>query len=179
MKITPQTYQQMAKEASPPTKSWVTIPSAFLIGGGICTLGELFLNLFTALGADKEAAGAWASICLIFLSALFTGLGLYEKLAKIAGAGTLVPITGFANAIAAPAVEFKTDECAIIGPSHRAPVQGEYDDLVQTSIRKGGGYKRRWEHPLLLFQFDTSNFLPATQDQDTGRVCHTVRYLFS
>ena len=109
MKITPQTYQQMAKEASPPTKSWVTIPSAFLIGGGICTLGELFLNLFTALGADKEAAGAWASICLIFLSALFTGLGLYEKLAKIAGAGTLVPITGFANAIAAPAVEFKTE----------------------------------------------------------------------
>lgn len=109
MKITPQTYQQMAKEASPPTKSWVTIPSAFLIGGGICTLGELFLNLFTALGADKEAAGAWASICLIFLSALFTGLGLYEKLAKIAGAGTLVPITGFANAMVSPAMEFKQE----------------------------------------------------------------------
>ena len=109
MKITPQTYQQMAKEASPPTKSWVTIPSAFLIGGGICTLGELFLNLFTALGADKEAAGAWASICLIFLSAQFTGLGLYEKLAKIAGAGTLVPITGFANAMVSPALESKTE----------------------------------------------------------------------
>ena len=109
MKITPQTYQQMAKEASPPTKSWVTIPSAFLIGGGICTLGELFLNLFTALGADKEAAGAWASICLIFLSALLTGLGLYEKLAKIAGAGTLVPITGFANAMVSPALESKTE----------------------------------------------------------------------
>ena len=81
------------------------------------------------------------------LSALLTGLSLYDNLAKYGGAGTLVPITGFANAIAAPAVEFKTDECAIIGPSHRAPVQGEYDDLVQTSIRKGGGYKRRWEHP--------------------------------
>lgn len=109
MKLTPQTYQKMAEQASPPTKSWITIPSAFLIGGGICTLGEVFLNLFTRMGAEKEAASAWASICLIFLSALFTGLGLYEKLAKFAGAGTLVPITGFANAISAPAVEFRTE----------------------------------------------------------------------
>ena len=82
MKLTPQTYQKMAEQASPPTKSRITIPSAFLIGGGICTLGEVFLNLFTRMGAEKEAASAWASICLIFLSALFTGLGLYEKLAK-------------------------------------------------------------------------------------------------
>lgn len=109
MKLTPKAYQQMAKEASPPTKSWITIPSAFLIGGGICTLGEVFLNLFTGMGAEKEAAGAWASICLIFLSALFTGLGLYEKLAKFAGAGTLVPITGFANAMVSPALESKTE----------------------------------------------------------------------
>lgn len=109
MKLTPQTYQKMAEQASPPTKSRITIPSAFLIGGGICTLGEVFLNLFTRMGAEKEAASAWASICLIFLSALFTGLGLYEKLAKFAGAGTLVPITGFANAISAPAVEFRTE----------------------------------------------------------------------
>ena len=109
MKLTPQTYQKMAEQASPPTKSWITIPSAFLIGGGICTLGEVFLNLFTRMGAEKEAASAWASICLIFLSALFTGLGLYEKLAKFAGAGTLVPITGFANAMVSPALESKTE----------------------------------------------------------------------
>lgn len=92
MKLTPQTYQKMAEQASPPTKSRITIPSAFLIGGGICTLGEVFLNLFTRMGAEKEAASAWASICLIFLSALFTGLGLYEKLAKFAGAGTWCPL---------------------------------------------------------------------------------------
>ncbi len=109
MKLTPQTYQKMAEQASPPTKSRITIPSAFLIGGGICTLGEVFLNLFTRMGAEKEAAGAWASICLIFLSALFTGLGLYEKLAKFAGAGTLVPITGFANAMVSPALESRTE----------------------------------------------------------------------
>ena len=109
MKLTPQTYQKMAEQASPPTKSWITIPSAFLIGGGICTLGEVFLNLFTRMGAEKEAASAWASICLIFLSALFTGLGLYEKLAKFAGAGTLVPITGFANAMVSPALESRTE----------------------------------------------------------------------
>lgn len=109
MKLTPQTYQKMAEQASPPTKSRITIPSAFLIGGGICTLGEVFLNLFTHMGAEKEAAGAWASICLIFLSALFTGLGLYEKLAKFAGAGTLVPITGFANAMVSPALESRTE----------------------------------------------------------------------
>ena len=99
------------------------------------------------MGLDKDAAATATSITLVVLSALLTGLSLYDDLAKYGGAGTLVPITGFANAIAAPAVEFKTDECAIIGPSHRAPVQGEYDDLVQTPIRKGGGYKRRWEHP--------------------------------
>ena len=109
MKLTPQTYQKMAEQASPPTKSRITIPSAFLIGGGICTLGEVFLNLFTRMGAEKEAASAWASICLIFLSALFTGLGLYEKLAKFAGAGTLVPITGFANAMVSPALESRTE----------------------------------------------------------------------
>ena len=99
------------------------------------------------MGLDKDAAATATSITLVVLSALLTGLSLYDDLAKYGGAGTLVPITGFANAIAAPAVEFKTDECAIIGPSHRAPVQGEYDDLVQTPTMKGGGYKRRWEHP--------------------------------
>ncbi len=82
---------------------------AFLIGGLICTLGEVILNIFTHYGAEKEAAGAWASIILVFLSALFTGLGLYEKLAKHAGAGTLVPITGFANAVVSSAIESKSE----------------------------------------------------------------------
>lgn len=177
--MTEKEYEKLVQETSPRSPMGKDCLNAFWIGGLICALGQLLMNGYGALGLEKDAAGAATSMTLVALSALLTGMSLYDDLAKYGGAGTLVPITGFANAIAAPAVEFKTDECAIIGPSHRAPVQGEYDDLVQTSIRKGGGYKRRWEHPLLLFQFDTSNFLPATQDQDTGRVCHTVRYLFS
>ena len=107
--VTQKEYDQMSKKASPNSKSWINIPMAFLVGGLICTLGEVILNIFTHFGAEKEAAGAWASIILVFLSALFTGLGIYEKLAKHAGAGTLVPITGFANAVVSPAMEFQSE----------------------------------------------------------------------
>lgn len=107
--VTKKEYSEMSKKAFPNSRSWVNVPVAFLIGGAICTLGEIFLNIFTKLGLEKESAGAWASIILVFLSALFTGLGLYEKLAKHAGAGTLVPITGFANAVVSPAIESKTE----------------------------------------------------------------------
>ena len=82
---------------------------AFWIGGLICTLGQLLINLYARLGLDMESAGTAASMTLVAISALLTGLSLYDDIAKHAGAGTLVPITGFANAIAAPAVEFKTE----------------------------------------------------------------------
>ena len=82
---------------------------AFCIGGPICAVGQVFLNLYGVLGLDKELAGTAASMTLVAISALLTGLSLYDNLAKYAGAGTLVPITGFANAVAAPAVEFKTE----------------------------------------------------------------------
>jgi len=75
----------------------------------ICTIGQLILNGYTALGLDKENASTATAMTLVALSALLTGLSLYDNLAKYAGAGTLVPITGFANSIAAPAVEFKTE----------------------------------------------------------------------
>ena len=78
------------------------------------------MNIYKALELEEEAAGTATSITLIFLAALLTGLSLYDNIAKHAGAGTLVPITGFANSIAAPAVEFKTDECDIIGLSRKA-----------------------------------------------------------
>ena len=107
--VTKKEYSEMSKKASPNSRSWVNVPVAFLIGGAICTLGEIFLNIFTKFGFEKESAGAWACIILVFLSALFTGLGLYEKLAKHAGAGTLVPITGFANAVVSSAIESKTE----------------------------------------------------------------------
>lgn len=107
--VTKKEYSEMSKKASPNSRSWINVPVAFLIGGAICTLGEIFLNIFTKLGFENESAGAWASIILVFLSALFTGLGLYEKLAKHAGAGTLIPITGFANAVVSSAIESKTE----------------------------------------------------------------------
>ena len=83
--------------------------NAFWIGGLICALGHLIMNGYVALGLEKEAAGTAMSMTLVALSALLTGLSLYDDIANRAGAGTLVPITGFANAIAAPAIEFKTE----------------------------------------------------------------------
>ena len=83
--------------------------NAFWIGGLICVLGQLLVNGYGAMGLEEEQAGTAASMTLVALSALLTGLSLYDDIAKHAGAGTLVPITGFANSIAAPAVEFKTE----------------------------------------------------------------------
>ncbi len=109
MNITPKQYKKMSEQASPNSKSYINIPVAFLVGGLICTIGQAFINLFENKGLEKDAAGTWTSVILVFLSALFTGSGVYEKIAKHAGAGTLVPITGFANAVVSPALESKTE----------------------------------------------------------------------
>ncbi len=109
MQLSKSQYTQMYKEASEGTKSYLTIPKAFVIGGLICTLGEFFLTTYENLGLTKEQYSLLTSVTLIFLSALLTGLGIYGKIAKHAGAGTLVPITGFANSVVAPAVEFKAE----------------------------------------------------------------------
>ena len=82
---------------------------AFVIGGGICVLGQAVMDGWTALGLEKTDAGTATSICLVFLSVLLTGMNLYNKLGRYGGAGTLVPITGFANAVASPAIDFKTE----------------------------------------------------------------------
>ncbi len=109
MKLSKKEYSEMVKKVSPPTKSYFTIPMAFLIGGLICTLGQGLINLYGYLGLETEKASSLASITLVFLSALLTGFGVYDKIAKHAGAGTLVPITGFANAVVSPALEFKSE----------------------------------------------------------------------
>jgi stage V sporulation protein AC len=109
MKITNKEYSELVKKRSPNTKLPVTLTKAFLIGGTICMVGQAFLNLYTKLGMDKTTAGAVTSMTLIFIAAVMTGLKLYDKLAKHGGAGTLVPITGFANAVVAPALEHKTE----------------------------------------------------------------------
>ena len=107
--MTEKEYGKLVKELSPRSPMGKDCLLAFLVGGAICTLGQVFLNWYTSLGLEKEDASTAASMTLVVLSALATGLSLYDNLAKHAGAGTLVPITGFANAIAAPAVEFKTE----------------------------------------------------------------------
>ena len=107
--MTEKQYDALVKEMIPPSPLGKDCLIAFLVGGAICCLGQVFLNWYSSLGLDKDMAGTAASMSLVALSALFTGLSLYDDLAKHAGAGTLVPITGFANSIAAPAVEFKTE----------------------------------------------------------------------
>ena len=107
--MTEKEYAKLVKELSPPSPIWKDCFNAFWIGGLICVIGQVFINCYTALGLEKTDAGTAASMTLVALSALLTGLSLYDNIAKHAGAGTLVPITGFANAIAAPAVEFKTE----------------------------------------------------------------------
>ena len=107
--MTEKQYRALVGQLSPKSPAGKDYRNAFLVGGLICTLGQLLINSFTAMGLEKEDASCAASVSLICLSALLTGLSVYDDLAKHAGAGTLVPITGFANAIAAPAIEFKTE----------------------------------------------------------------------
>lgn len=107
--MTEREYKKIVDELSPKSPMWKDCVIAFVVGGAICTLGQFFLNLYGNLGVEKDDAGTLTSMTLVALSALLTGLSLYDNLAKFAGAGTLVPITGFANSIAAPAVEFKTE----------------------------------------------------------------------
>jgi len=107
--MTERRYAKLVQELEPKSPIWKDCFNAFWVGGTICTLGQLLLNGYTALGLEKTDAATAMCMSLVVLSALLTGLSLYDDIAKFAGAGTLVPITGFANSIAAPAVEFKTE----------------------------------------------------------------------
>ena len=104
-----QKYNQYVKENTPKSNCLLNIGKAYLVGGLICVLGQAFLNWYAFLGMDKENAALYTTVSLIFLSVLLTGLNLYPKLANFAGAGTVVPITGFANSVAAPAIEFQKE----------------------------------------------------------------------
>lgn len=113
--MTPEEYQALVKRMAPRSPILRDTALAFLVGGAICVVGQLLSHWYGTLGLDDSDAGTAASVTLVFLSALATGLGLYHKLARWAGAGTLVPITGFANAVASPAVDFQTEVRCIIG----------------------------------------------------------------
>ena len=107
--MTEKQYGALVARMAPKSPMWRDCLNAFWIGGLICVVGQIFMNYYSAWGMEKQDAGTAASMTLVALSALLTGLSVYDDIAKHAGAGTLVPITGFANAIAAPAVEFKTE----------------------------------------------------------------------
>lgn len=109
MKMTNEEYKRYAERRAPRSQTGGNMLRAFLYGGAICCVGQALLNLYTALGLDSETAGTACSITLVFLGAALTAAGVYDDIAKRAGAGTLVPITGFANSVAAPALEFKTE----------------------------------------------------------------------
>ena len=107
--MTDKQYSRLVKEMSPNSPLLKDCAYAFAAGGLICVLGQFLMNRYTGMGLSKQDAAAWVSISLVGLSALLTGLSVYDDNAKYAGAGTLVPIMGFANAVAAPAVEFQTE----------------------------------------------------------------------
>jgi len=109
MDMTPKEYQQYVKEKEQKSPIVKDVLLAFLIGGAICVLGQAIQNGWSAAGLNQEDAGTATSCTLVLLSALLTGLNLYNKIARFGGAGTLVPITGFANSVASPAIDFKSE----------------------------------------------------------------------
>ncbi len=109
MNMTPKEYNRYVARLAKKSPLGKDLLNSFLIGGLICVVGQLILNGYTALGLSEQDAAAATSVSLVFLSAVLTALSVYDDLAKIAGAGTLVPITGFANAVVSPAIEFKAE----------------------------------------------------------------------
>ena len=109
MDISNEDYSRLVDSMAQPSPIWKDLLWAFCVGGGICTVGQALLELYQSWGLDKDAAGTAVSVTLIAAAALLTGLGWFDQLAKRAGAGTLVPITGFANAMVSPALEFKQE----------------------------------------------------------------------
>ena len=109
MNMSPTEYNRYVARLAKKSPLGKDLLNSFLIGGLICVIGQLILNGYTALDLSEQDAAAATSVSLVFLSAVLTGLSVYDDLAKIAGAGTLVPITGFANAVVSPAIEFKAE----------------------------------------------------------------------
>lgn len=107
--ISPKEYNKIVTKNSPKSKLFVNCIKAFLIGGAICTIGQGFTDLYAMLGAVEKDSKTLCSVTLIFIGILLTAIGVYDKIAKHGGAGTLVPITGFANAVSSPAIEFKSE----------------------------------------------------------------------
>ena len=109
MKMSNEEYIKYVEKQNPKSPILLNCIKAFAIGGAICAIGQVFLNIYKALGLDKETASTLVTVTMIFIGALLTGLNIYPKIAKHGDAGTLVPVTGFSNAVSAPALEAKTE----------------------------------------------------------------------
>ena len=109
MRMSNEEYAAFVDSLSPRSPIWGDLLRAGLVGGAICVVGQALVNLYEHWGASAATAATWCSITLVFLGALLTGLGVYDDMARFSGAGTLVPITGFANSVVAPAIEYKTE----------------------------------------------------------------------
>ena len=109
MEINKQAYNAYVKEVTPTNPVWKNILRAFVTGGAICTIGQVFLNWLQSYGVEEKTVGAWNLLALILASIVLTGLNVYPKIVKWVGAGALVPITGFANSVVAPAIEYKAE----------------------------------------------------------------------
>ena len=114
-----QKYNDYVKRVTPVHSLPLNMLKAFVTGGVICVIGQAILNYGDMLGLEKDIAASWCSLILIFVSVILTGLNIYPKLAKFGGAGTLVPITGFANSVAASAIEYQKEERVIITLSQK------------------------------------------------------------
>lgn len=109
MEMDKQAYETYVKEITPTHNIWLDMGKAFLTGGVICTIGQVSVNLLINYGLDKDAAASWTLLFLIGLSIILTGLNIYPTIVKFGGAGALVPITGFANSVVSPAIEYKAE----------------------------------------------------------------------
>jgi len=110
MELNKQAYDEYVKQMTPTHSVWLTMLKAFITGGTICTVGQLMNNgMMTLWGLDQEAAATWTQLELILISIVLTGFNIYPKIVKWGGAGALVPITGFANSVVAPAIEYKVE----------------------------------------------------------------------
>lgn len=102
-------FDKLSSKVEPKSQIFKHCVSAFIVGGLICDVGQFFNNFFLKMGIPKDEVGTYVSIVMIFIGAFLTGIGVYDKIAKFAGAGTIVPITGFSNSIVSPAMEFKKE----------------------------------------------------------------------
>lgn len=107
--VTPEEYQTLAQQYTPKPTIVINVIRAFIVGGIICVIGQLFINAFYSLGLARTEASTAATATMIFLGALLTGLGIYDEIGKFGGAGSIVPVTGFANSIVSPAMEFRRE----------------------------------------------------------------------